>query len=343
MMTTVAVALAAGALRAADVPGIGKQPTEREKAVLRLTAAAAVFRTAASEADGLARALDTWGSAAFKAKWERDVWARFGKEERLEWADFFSGAVVWLGGVKDGRGVAAFYSPWSDGALLVQLEAGENDTQLIDFAVVSGESLRGGTAKNAPPEASLSLYPAKEPLIIALARLYGPASSQFAKLYPLEGGNTALIAPGLALRMDKPGEEIILVKARMLLRMKMFKDYLGEAKNRDWVKAVAGVKKAIRTGDEKTILAELAANQHAGTVKTVCVLPKETLAGLSSTYFIPAKDGALAGFVNPQTPRWVVAVTFEGAPQDRRTARIELLDLELSDRAVELWDKGVTK
>jgi len=335
-MRTVFAAMAAGAMAAA--PSAAKPPTEHNKAILRLTAAATVFRTAASESGGLDRILNKWGSAAFKAKWEKDVGTLFSKEERIEWADFFSSAVVWVGGVKGNRGIVGFYNPWADGVFLVLIEAGEKYTQLNDFAVVSGESLRGGAAKNAPPEASLSLYPVKEPLMIALARLYGPTAAQFAKLYPLEGGDAALLPPILALRLDKPAAETLMIKARLLLRMQMFKNYLAEP-NRDWVKAVAGVKKALRTGDEKTVLAELAANQDADLVKTVCMLPKQVLAELAPNYFFLAKDGALAGFVNPQAPRWVVAVTFRGEAKDKKTARIELLDLELSNQAITLWTK----
>ena len=337
-MVTMLATVVLGAA-AADTPNAGKQPSENEKAILRVTAAAAVFRGAASKSGGLDRALSKWGSGAFKAKWEKEVRPLFSQSEQIEWEDFFSSSMIWLGGVANSQGVAGFYSPWADGVLLVLLEAGDGYTQLLDFAVVSGESFRGGASKNAPPEASLSLYPVKEPLMIALARLYGPTSAEFAKLYPLEKGKPVLVPPVLALRMDKPMEEIVLVKARMLLRMQIFNDYLAEP-NHNWVKAVAGVKKALQSGDEKTILAALAENQDVSLVKTLCMLPKTTLSGLVPNYFIQAKDGALAGFVNPQDPRWVVSVTFKGGAQDKKIARIELLDLELSNKAVMLWNTG---
>lgn len=320
----------------------GKQPTERDKAILRLTAAAALFRTSATETGGLDRLVGQWGSAAFKTKWAKDVGSLFEKEEQIEWADFFSSAMVWIGGVKDSKGVAGFYSPWSDGLLLVQMEATEKQTQLMDFAVVSGESLRGGAAKSAPPEASLSLFPPNEPLIIALARLYGPASAQFAELYPLEGDKPALLAPGLALRLDSPLEETIMVKARMLMRMKMFKDYLDDG-NRDWVKAAVGIRDALRSGDEQTLLGTLTASQNVGAVKAICALPKALLKGVKLNYFIPAKDGALAGFLNPDAPRWVIAVTWKGKPQAARIAQVELLDVEVSDKVVSLWNKEGAK
>jgi hypothetical protein len=128
----------------------------------------------------------------------------------------------------------------------------------------------------------------------------------------------------------------------MLVRMKMFRDYLDKG-NHDWVRAVGGIQNALRSGDGNTISSVLSEKQEAGTTKTVCALPKDILAGLSPNYFVPVNDGALVGFVNPNAPRWVVSATFQGKPQDKRIARIELLDLDLSGKAVALWDKEVAK
>jgi len=322
---------------AQNAPKASKQPTVRDKAIMRLTASAVVIKTAASMLDGMDGVVEKWGSETFKAKWKKEIGAVFEKEEMIEWADFFSSATVWLGGVERSRGVVGFYSPWSDGVLLVLMETVEDETQLLDFAVVSGESLRGGMAKDAPPESFFSLYPPNEPLIVALARLYGSASAAFAKRYPLDGGKAILLPSALGSQ-----EEILLVKARMVMRMKMFKEYV-DTDNQDWAKAVANVRDAVRSGNEQTLLGALVTNQNANAAKVVCALPKEVLQGMKLNYFIPGNDKAGAGFINPDAPRWVVTATFQGKPQDARIARVELLDLEVSDKVVTLWDKGGTK
>jgi hypothetical protein len=339
MMMSVA-ALAAGVC--ANDANKKVQLTDRDKAVLRLTSAAAAMRTSAAEKGGLTRVLEKSGSPAFREKWAKEVEPLIGKKEQIEWADFFSSAIIWIGAVKDSRGVAGFYSPWADGVVLVLLEAGEKHVQLIDFSVVSGESFRGGVSKNAPASASFSLYPAKEPPIIALARLYDPSCAEFTKLYPLKGGETVLLPPLLAMRMGHPNEELMIVKARMLVRMKMFSDYLSEA-NRSWAKTTGQLMSVLRKGDVAAIQAALSVEQNAGIVNNLCGLPAAWRGTLSPNYFIPAKDGAIVGFVSPEAPRWVVVAVYKGVATAERNARIELLDLDSSDKVIQLCANGGVK
>lgn len=339
-MMTVFTALAMGVV--ANDSNKEKQLTDCEKAILRLTASAAVMRTAASAEGGISRVLEKSGSSAFKEKWAKEVEPIISKEDTIEWADFFSSAIIWVGSVKDDRGVIGFYSPWADGIVLVLLEAGENHIQLIDFAVVSGESLRGGVSKNAPPEASFSLYPAKEPPIIALARLYDPSCAEFTKLYPLKRGDAVLLPPLLAMRLEQPKEEIMIVKARMMVRLKMFSDYLSES-NRGWMKTTGKLLSVLQKEDASAIQTALSVEQNVGIVDNLCGLPIAWRGKLAPNYFIPAKDGAVVGFVSPDAPRWVVIAVYKGAASAERNARIELLDLDISDKVVQLWENGGVK
>ena len=48
-------------------------------------------------------AVAKWGSEAFRQKWEAEVNALFSRQERFELHDFFSGAVVWVGGAAGTR------------------------------------------------------------------------------------------------------------------------------------------------------------------------------------------------------------------------------------------------
>ena len=120
-----------------------------------------------------------WGDAAFKAKWAKEIDSLFSKDERLELHDFFSSAVVWVGGLKEPQSVVAFYSPWVDGLFLEMMDSSQKKPVLSDFTFVSGESFRGEEAVK--PEASPALYELKEPLIIAVARLWQTTSSAYFK------------------------------------------------------------------------------------------------------------------------------------------------------------------
>ena len=232
--------------------GQGKPPhAEQAQAGMKAAATANLFRLqAAGDVDA---AVSAWGSAEFAQKWEKEINSVFSKDERIELRDFFASAVVWVGGMKGPQSVVAFYSPWSDGLLLAAMTADDKKPSLTDFFFVSGESFRGEAVN---PAASLALYELKEPLIIAVARLYSRTVPLFTSLYPPEGAPVLLPGPVKA-RVETQDSELVPIKTRMMIRMKMFQAYLAEP-NRPWVSECGALMKELKAGDPTRLLAALA-------------------------------------------------------------------------------------
>ncbi len=331
----VSVACAVGvaqAARAENGDGDKKTPPSSElaQAGMKAAATANLFRLQAG-ADAAA-AVQKWGSAEFKLKWEKEIDSVFSKEERIELHDFFSSAVVWVGGMKGTQSIVAFYNPWSDGLFLAAMTVTEKTPSFTDFAFVSGESFRGEAVN---PEASLALYELREPLIIAVARLYSRTVPLFTRLYP-PVGDPVLLPEAVKARLEPQASELLPIKTRMMVRMKMFQTYFAEP-NRPWVAECGALMKELKDSDPARLPAYLAENQDAAVAETVRLLPAFVRADLGPNYFAKAKDGIVVGLVNPAAPRWLIAATFKGPAPEKRAARIELLDLELSGKAVTLW------
>jgi len=320
-----------------DSAGAAGEPTPAlVKAGLTAGLTANLFRLHA--AVNVDSAVEKWGNDTFKRKWTAEVVPLFEGEERFELHDFFSSAVIWVGGMQGTHSVVAFYSPWVDGALVAAMDgADEKKPVLTDFAFVSGESLRGEAVPE--PEKALALYTLKEPLIVAVARLYAPSSASFAELYPPQSAPVLLPAP-LKARLDSQAGELVLIKARMLARLKMFRAYLDKA-NHGWLVQSGVLMHALKSGDKEKLLAALSDKQPPALVETICQLDPRVRSEYAPVYFANGEAGAVVGFVNPSAPRWLIEATFKGSTPAPRTARVELVDLELSGKMLALWGKGV--
>jgi hypothetical protein len=285
-------------------------------------------------------AVAKWGNEAFRQKWEAEVNALFSRPERFELHDFFSSAVVWVGGCKGAQSVTGFYSPWVDGLLVLAMDqTAEKMPVLTDFAFISGESLRG--VEDLSPEQALALYDLKEPLIVAVSRYYAPSAELFSALYP-PTGEPVLLPAALKARVDSQAGELMLLKARMIVRMKMFRDYLDKA-NHGWMVQSGVLMHALKAGDKEKLMAFLSERQPAALVESVCQLDPSIRKDFGPVYFARASEGVIVGYVNPSAPRWLLEATFQGKKPAPRSARIELLDLELGDQVLKLWKKEVPK
>ena len=287
-------------------------------------------------------AVQKWGSDAFKAKWKQEVGAVFDAKENIELQDFFTSAVVWVGGMREMRSVVALYSPWADALLVLALEIEPGDptkASLSDFAFMSGESLRG--VAQIRPEEALALYQLKEPLKVAVARLYAPSVETFTRLYP-PSGVPVLVPEALKARLDSQVGELIVIKARLIVRMKMFQDYL-DKENHGWLVESGVLIRALKAGDQAILLSFLSEQQSPAIVETICSLDPKIRGDFGPAYFSKAKDSVIMGFVNPSAPRWLIEATFLGEKPGKRSARIELMDLEASATALKLWGKEAPK
>lgn len=286
-------------------------------------------------------AVEKWGTPEFKAKWRQEVGAVIRKEENLELQDFFTGAVVWVGGMKDLRSVVGLYSPWSDALLVLALdvEPGEpSKAALSDFLFVSGESLRGQALS---PEKALSLHPLKEPLTVAVSRLYAPSVETFNRLYP-SAGAPVLVPEALKERLDSQVGELLLIKARLMVRLKMFKDFL-DKENHGWLVESGVLIQALQAGDKEKLAAFLSEKQAPEIIETICSSDPKLRKDYTPLYFSKAKDSVIVGLVNPSAPRWFIEATFLGEQPEDRIARVELMDLEAGAQALKLWGKEEPK
>ncbi len=286
-------------------------------------------------------AVTKWGSAAFQLKWKQEVREVFNEKENIALQDFFTSAVVWVGGMKGMQATVALYNPWSDALLVLAQTVEPGDAPkatLSDFFFISGESLRGTPIT---PETSLSLHPLKEPLTVAIARLYAPSVERFTRLYPPEGAPVLLPDP-LKSQLDSQVGELIMIKARLVTRLKMFQDYL-DKENHDWLVQSGVLIRALKAGERGALEKFLSEKQSPAIIETVCDLNPEIRANFCPVYFSKAKDSVIIGLVNPSAPRWFIEATFLGEKPDRRIARIQLMDLETSAKALMLWGKQVPK
>ena len=334
--TSLACALSATAQAAAG--GAAKPTAEQVGTGVMAGMTANMFRLhAAVDVDA---AVAKWGDESFRQKWEAEVNALFSRQERFELHDFFASAVVWVGGSKGTQSVTGFYSPWVDGLLVLAMDrTAEKTPALTDFAFISGESLRG--VEDLSPRQALALYDLKEPLIVAVSRYYAPSAALFAALYPPQG-EPVLLPAALKARADSQAGELMLLKARMAVRMKMFRDYLDKA-NHGWLVQSGVLMHALKAGDKEKLLAFLSERQPPALAETICLLDPSIRKDFGPVYFARAPEGVVVGYVNPSAPRWLIEATFQGPAPAPRSARVELLDLELGAQVLKLWNKEVPK
>lgn len=316
------------------VLGAGPTPLDAKgkeaAAGLKMGATLNVFRlAAASNADS---AVARWGGPDFTARWSKVVTPLFTADEKLELHDFFSSAVVWVGPVQGNRAVGAFYNPWSDGLMIVTLKEAGDKSVLEDFAFICGESWRG--VADPAPDQVLALYNLKEPLTMAVARLYAASVERFKRFYPASG-TVELMPPDVKALVQPIEGELVMIKTRMMARMRMYQGYFSKD-NRPVVLEAAKLVKAIREGDNGKLSSSLATNQDPEMVASVCALPAHIRTGLGPNYFGKGPDGSILGLVNPVAPRWLIAAQVKPGGG----VVLELFDLELSERLLRL-DKEV--
>ena len=314
----------------------GTNDMKTTKAFEALTEAALVasfFRLDACT--NVTQAVSRFGTKDFVEKWRREVTPLISQKENIALLDFFVGSVVFIGGVSNEKGIAGLYSPWSDGILLIsmRLKAGEKPC-FDNFFFVSGESFRGENISK--PQESLQLYQPQNPLVVEVAKLYGKSVAAFNRLYPTEE-TAPLIQMELSDKMMSQSAELGLIMVRQMYRMGMFAS-ICEDENKVWRDELRTLFNLLEKEPEK--LKDYASDkQRAVALDNVKMLPVALRANLTPFYFVPMQNGLLLALVNPLTPRWVVLVTYKGTKPLPKSGVIELLDLEQSEKIIELWRK----
>jgi hypothetical protein len=341
--TAAALAAIAAATPVAGEPALkelptpeSKMPTPLEAAQIKAALAANQFRLAL--ASDVEAAVSKYGSAAFRAQWAEKITAVFPGNESLQIRDFFSSAVVWLGAVDEKFAIVANYNPWADGLFIFSMALDAEHPVVTEFAVASGINLRGGQADGSIDLSGL--YSLQEPVIIALSRLYSSSLAAFEAAF--QGGSPAApLPPALAAKLEAQNIEILYVKTFLAVRTQMFVNLISDA-NKPWFASCGALLGVLRKGDAAAVKTALSSKQDPAVVENFMMLPQFIRGKLSPNFFVAAKDGkgAIAAFVNPDSPRWVISAIFAGSADEKRIARFEILDLELGAKAVGIWDKG---
>lgn len=304
--------------------------TEKDTDMITTALTAAAFRKDAS--GNIDAAVKKWGSEFFQKKWQRSVMSMFQPSEKIEWHDFFSGAVVWPGKSQGQTGISACYNPWSDAILLLKIEGALKTRKLTDFAIVCGESWRQETPKTA--EDLFHLHNGNQPLLIQLAGYYDRTLDIFKTFY--QGpGKAELMPAGFSKRFSPPDEELAVIKTRMIQRLYMYQQLFSEKHSA--VKKLAGkIVSAIHAeGDE--LVPMMAPGESAEAAATYRELPPPFRQEVGPIYFATRGKGFTLAFVSANAPKYVLIISRADTADENKHLTCECLDLDVSKQALKLW------
>ena len=303
-------------------------------AATKMLVMADFFRTQSMTNSALTVA--SMSTEACAQKWTAEIVSKVGEKREMVFADFFAGAVVYMGAMTSEKSVVGFYNPWTDAILLGALRVqGEEPAVLEDFIFVTGESFRGAPLQKG--EKLLALYRPEKPLMIELATRVAKTKNMFEKRYPLHG-EAPLLAPDLKECMQPQEVEWAYILARQAYRMTMFAA-LTKQENRPLYLHMGKLLRAL-DNEMATLDKTVSAQQRPAALENIKLLPLALRKNLAPHYMIQAKDGAIIGFVNPEFPRWVIIANLKGSPTSEREATLEAFDMETSKGVLALLKGG---
>lgn len=323
-----------------DSADVTAMETDTGQDVLTLVAFVNQFRMDASRNVGMA--VRQWATPEFTERWNAHVMRLFQEPQMIMWEDFFSGSVVWAGGIEDGEGIAGLYSPWCDGLLLMRVRIDGWESRITDFRMLSGEALRNEPIPTeSTVQKTLRLYVGSEPPTLALSRLYADSLAAFEEAYP-EEAELNLMPDRLADRVKTDTEETALIKGRMAYRLYMYREFLSEQKNSRFLAKTGRLLTAIEEGEPDTVRALFTPDQAPEPVDSMLEIPDEIRARMTASFFGRKDDAAVVGLISPVAPKWVFMVLMEGDPEDDLVLTMEMLDLEASAQVLELVNRKET-
>jgi hypothetical protein len=213
--------------------------------------------------------------------------------------------------------------------LLISVEPGKEKPVLADFQFIAGESWRKESPQTT--EAFLSLYTAKEPLLILLTRKYAAVEQRFNKEYPVQAP-FEFLPPSVKADASRNGDELKPMVMRLAYRQHMFSVLLSKD-NTEAVGVIRDLRKMFVAPNVNELKTYLSPTQNAAMLQSVSQLPAVMLKNISPNYFAKAADGksCLVGLVNADTPRWLIAVRIaQGAVAGKPEVTLEAFDLGLS-------------
>jgi len=233
-----------------EIESVEKQEkVSLEQYTARVALSAFSFRRVASAKP--TQAMEQFALPGCLESWKSNIQVLFDEPE-LEWGDFFCYALNFIGRVEQNKAVVAFYNPWLDAVLLSEWSGSEKNLKITRFVLSSGESWRNEAvdSNNLP---LVKWQQGNKPLAEAIGGVFAEFARVFDSEYPIKGEFVFLVPSLKTLaEKEKQAKEITIIKKRMELRDKKFKDFLKAKPNSDTATMgilASEVRKLIQTGN----------------------------------------------------------------------------------------------
>jgi hypothetical protein len=223
------------------------------KWVMSLPFRANIFRLTVA-AKGMPQALEEYGTDACRKYWNDLFQKPFDKARALHIVDFFNSAIVFVGRAKNGQeAVVAFYNPWVDALFVTEWVGGFNAQKMNRMMLASGDLFRGDPNVIAQTQWQRTQRPA----IQGLRLQYSETEDAFNEAYPVLGDYQYLPKRLLSkLEPQAQAQQIILLHARMVARMKTLHEFITEKNNHKILRVKSlwqDAQSAIRKGDRQAL------------------------------------------------------------------------------------------
>lgn len=278
-------------------------------------------------------------SEKVRGAWDKEFVTYFGPKP-MGVMDFFAGAVVWLAGLGQDRGVAAFYNPWSDLLLVTDWRQSKGDWRVSDFAAITGETLRG--EQLADDSVVPSWQRAQNAAAgVVLAQYYASTFEAFNKLCPVVSPKPVSLKTVTKAVSDR-NKEIAFFVVRQQRRMAMFAKYYQAAEG-DKAKLVreeiAKLEDVIAKGDGAS-LSSMLEKKRPAELENIMSLPEGVRRGFQEMVYLESGDRALVALVPPRSTNWYALAHLRISGQKADIESLELLNQEMTAALVQAMQKG---
>lgn len=307
---------------------------------------ASSFRESAMENPGAA--VQFYFADATRSTWKVSVEDVFAAQQLT---DFFTGAMMLSGPVRQQDGVVGLYNPWWDGILLLQIkkEAKLMEEQplgrIVKFRFVSGEAFRGEDVSGDVD--CRTVVPEKDPLSPELWRVTAGTRKKFEELFPL-GDQTGIGWGAKGSQLIKQLEEDSIKdkdRERLIVRSALrLQHSVALLKNNRDSGIAAVLTRLARTGNVYQLYQHFREKNSRPLLQPFAKIPEMFRKDFTPYCYVPTKAGTLYVLVNKKVPRLYVTVSLQPEPS-AATSSMEWFDLIQAEQLLSAWNnrKAVTK
>ena len=258
--------------------------------------------------------------------------------------DFFTGAMMLSGPVRQQDGIVGLYNPWWDGILLLQIKKedklmeGQPIGKIAKFRFVSGEAFRG---EELPDDVDCrTVVPEKNPLSPELWRVTAGTRQKFEEYFPI--GDQSGIGWGtkgtkLIKRLEDDsikGKDRDRLIVRSALRLQHSVALLKN--NRD-TGIAAVLTRLARNGNVYQLYQHFREKNSRPLLQSFAKIPEMFRKDFTPYCYVPTESGTLYVLVNKKVPRLYVTVSLLPQPT-AVTSSMEWFDLIQADELLAAWN-----